>query len=171
MNTPLLEGDVICLDELFPLQSGLDQEIAKIHNVTYESTFPRRLLALLVELGEFANETRCFKYWSYKPSSSKEVILDEYVDGLHFLLSLGIPLGVISYSHRISVREKDLSTALIKVYQKASALLDEYDLEHYLSLFGDYLNILPLLGYGEEDVIKAYKAKMEINHKRQENSY
>ena len=51
----------INLEELYSLQKELDLEIAKNHNVTYESTSDKRLLALLVELGEFANETRCFK--------------------------------------------------------------------------------------------------------------
>ena len=82
----------INLTKLYPLQAKLDLDIAKRHNITYQSTFYSRLLALIVELGEFANETRAFKYWSNKPSSSKEVIIEEYSDGLNFLISLGIPL-------------------------------------------------------------------------------
>ncbi len=54
----------------------------------------KKMLALLVEIGELANETRCFKYWSNKPASEREVILEEYVDGLHFILSIGIDLGI-----------------------------------------------------------------------------
>ena len=36
------------LKELYSLQAGLDAEIAKNHDVTYESTIERRLLALIV---------------------------------------------------------------------------------------------------------------------------
>ena len=64
-------------------------------NMTYNRKIvKRKMLALLVEIGELANETRCFKYWSNKPASEREVILEEYVDGLHFILSIGIDLGI-----------------------------------------------------------------------------
>ncbi len=48
----------------------------------------KRDLALTIELAELANETRCFKYWSSKGPSEREVILEEFVDSIHFLLSL-----------------------------------------------------------------------------------
>ena len=44
-------------------------------------------MALLVER-ELANETRSFKFWSTKGPSANEIILEEYVDSIHFLLSL-----------------------------------------------------------------------------------
>ena len=166
-----MTGDFIDLTPLFALQKELDEEIAALHHVDYESTFSRRLLALLVELGEFANETRCFKYWSLKPASEKEVILDEYADGLHFLLSLGIPLGVSEYRHYFRVSEKDLTSAILNVYQDALKLKDDYTVENYAKTFGDYLNIIPLFDYDGDDVVNAYKKKMAVNHKRQKDHY
>ena len=77
---------------LYEKQKGLDENIASNHHVTYASTRNRRIIALLVEIGEFANSTRCFKYWSNKPSETKERVLDEYADGLHFFLSVGIDI-------------------------------------------------------------------------------
>ncbi|MBO5529205.1 MAG: dUTP diphosphatase [Bacilli bacterium] len=166
-----MTGDFIELTPLFALQEALDQEIALAHNVTYETTFPRRLMALLVELGEFANETRCFKYWSVKGPSPKETILDEYADGLHFLLSLGIPLGVSEYKHYFRVDEKDLTQAILNVYEDALKLREEYTVENYAKAFGDYLNIIPLFDYSSEEVIEAYLKKLSTNHKRQQNHY
>ena len=49
-----------------------------------------RFLALLVEIGELANATRAFKYWSLKPAEERARLLDEYADGLHFFLSLAL---------------------------------------------------------------------------------
>ena len=163
--------DFIDLTPLFPLQAALDEEIAVTHNIDYPSTFSRRLLSLLVELGEFANETRCFKYWSLKGPSPKEKILDEYADGLHFLLSLGIPLGVTTYKHYFKVEEKDLTSALLNVYKEAIKLREEYTPEQYAKTFGAYLNIIPLFDYSVEDIGKAYLQKLGVNHKRQEEKY
>lgn len=161
----------IDLSSLFPLQKELDEEIASLHGVSYEATFDRRLLALLVELGEFANETRCFKYWSLKGPSEKSIILDEYADGMHFIISLGIPLGEKGFAYTPIENELTLSQAIVKVYGLVSALYEHYDLAHYEEAFAAFLDILPKLGYNGDDAIAAYKSKMAVNHKRQETKY
>jgi len=55
------------LQQLFTMQRQLDQHIEDKHELHKEDLIPRKLLALLVEIGELANETRCFKFWSVKP--------------------------------------------------------------------------------------------------------
>lgn len=59
------------IGELIPLQKALDEDIASRHNLSYASTSNRRLLALFVEIGEFANSTRTFKFWSTKRARNK----------------------------------------------------------------------------------------------------
>jgi dimeric dUTPase (all-alpha-NTP-PPase superfamily) len=166
-----MTDDFIDLTPLFPLQEALDRQIEEDHGVDYPSTFERRVLALLVELGEFANETRCFKYWSFKAPSPKEKILDEYADGLHFLLSLGIPLGAKELI--LSPKEYDipLYDAILDVYGEVVGLSKSYDLSHYKAAFSAYLGLLPLMGYGEEDAKDAYLKKLKVNHERQEGHY
>ena len=56
----------------------LDDEFAEKYNHDEEIRRKNRL-ELLVELGELANETKCFKYWS-KKTGDKEKILEEYID-------------------------------------------------------------------------------------------
>ncbi len=163
--------EIYDLSRLLPLQKALDEEIAKQHGITYESTASRRVLALLVELGEFANETRCFKYWSYKGPSAKEVVLDEYADGLHFLLSLGIPLGAKEIKLAPKAYDIPLYEAVLDVYAEAVGLSKQYDLEQYHRAFAAYLGLLPLMGFGEIDAIDAYLKKLEVNHQRQEEHY
>ncbi len=161
----------IDLTNLYQLQAELDQDIALKHNVTYESTHSRRLLALIVELGELANETRCFKYWSNKGPSEKAVVMDEYADGLHFLLSLGIPLHARKYKYEIKGSGKDLTLQFHDLYQAATRLLNEYNLEAYEDCFQKYLNLGADLGASSEDIIEAYKSKLAVNHHRQEVNY
>ncbi len=164
-------SEVIVLDELFPLQKGLDEEIHARHHLNYEVTHEKRILALLVELGEFANETRCFKFWSEKAPSEKAVILDEYADGMHFFLSLGLPLDVVTYTHHFKTDQADLTTQILQTYVLVSDLLSHYDAKHYARAFGSFLNLLPLLGYSAEDALGAYKKKLAVNHIRQEEHY
>jgi dimeric dUTPase (all-alpha-NTP-PPase superfamily) len=164
-------NDIILLDDLYPLQKELDEEIASLHQVSYESTHARRLLALLVEFGEFANETRCFKYWSLKGPGPKERILDEYADGLHFFLSLGIPLGVSSFRRELTKKDVDPTTAILEVYEKAARLLHHYDEITYRDAFASYLDLLPIFGFTSVEAKAAYRAKMKVNHQRQEQKY
>lgn len=161
----------INLEELYQLQAGLDKDIADKHGVTYESTHSRRLLALIVELGELANETRCFKYWSNKGPSAKEIVMDEYADGLHFLLSLGIPLHARKYKYKLKGTGEDLTLQFHHLYQAATRLLTDYTLEAYEDCFQKYLNLAVDLGSTSDDIVHAYKSKLAVNYHRQETNY
>lgn len=48
--------------ELLDAQRSLDLRTFELSGQSYESTSEKRLLALLVELHELANETKCFKF-------------------------------------------------------------------------------------------------------------
>lgn len=79
------------IKELLDKQKELDLYIAKEKNLRdpYDTKWlESRKLALLVEVAELANATRCFKYWSNKGPESKERMLDESANCLHFCLSL-----------------------------------------------------------------------------------
>lgn len=106
-----VEGELnkMTLEKLYEMQKELDKYIIdkryndKLKELGYDevpifsgndkSFLSDRILALFTEVGEFANATRCFKYWSSKSSESKERLLDEYVDMLHFFLSIGNTMG------------------------------------------------------------------------------
>ena len=161
----------IDLTSLFPLQEALDKRIQDEHHVTYEGTVKERILALLVELGEFANETRCFKFWSNKGPSPKDIVLDEYADGLHFLLSLGIVLGVKELRYEISPKTENLTEAILIAYREASSLLDDFSIDRYQSSFHAFLDIAPLIGAEPDEIIDAYHKKLGVNYKRQDTNY
>lgn len=54
------------LVKIYELQTKLDQRIIKEHHVEEKHLLDNTILALLVEIGELANTTRCFKHWSNK---------------------------------------------------------------------------------------------------------
>ena len=166
-----MTDDKIVLDECFALQAILDEEIASNHHVDYESTYTRRVLALLVELGEFANETRCFKYWSYKGPSAKDVILDEYADGLHFFLSLGIDIGTNKMIYHLTKHEDDLTKQFHQVYHYIDVFYKKQDEKSYIRAFQSFFNLLPLLGYRWASLKDAYYKKLKVNYDRQNNNY
>lgn len=161
----------INLEKLYKYQQELDEEIANIHHVDYKSTHQKRLLALLVEIGELANETRCFKYWSNKGPSPKERIMDEYADGLHFFLSLGIPLKTTKLEYELNKNEEDLTDQFHKLYSLIVVLQNNYNLENYIKAFSYFLNLAYSLDITSNDIVDSYMKKLNVNHKRQETNY
>ena len=159
------------LSDLYKKQKELDLEIAKNHNVTYKSTRNKRTLALLVELGEFANATRTFKYWSNKGPESKERVLDEFADGLHFILSLGIDQGFEVDSIEVEDDEDSLTDTLLKTYELTSIFYSCQTQSNYLMVFISYLRCLFKLGFSWEEARDAYYLKLKENHVRQETNY
>ena len=159
------------LTDLYIKQRELDEEIAVKHGVSYSSTRNKRTLALLVELGEFANATRTFKYWSNKSSESKERVLDEFADGLHFILSLGIDQGYKVDSIEVNDDKDSLTDNLLKTYELVSKFYKEQTLTNYLKAFESYLRALFKLGFSWEEAKDAYYKKLKENHVRQETNY
>lgn len=155
------------------MQEDLDYRIEKEHNLLSENLVPKKILALLVELGELANETRCFKFWSNKGPSPKKVILEEYVDGLHFILSLGLKLN---YSKDLNLKpivclKSPLYAQFLDLYDKISKFNNNTSKEMYLDLFQSFLNLGASLNFSEKDIEDAYVEKNKVNHKRQDEGY
>lgn len=78
------------LNEYLVHQAKLDELIATTQKIDLNQNdyIQRRILALLVELSELANEIRFFKYWKSVPPVDKNKALEEYIDCWHFILSL-----------------------------------------------------------------------------------
>lgn len=161
------------LTPLLAKQKALDEEIARRHEVTYASTLSRRFLALYVELGELANATRCFKYWSLKKSEPRAVVLDEYADGLHFLLSLAVMLDFshCSYEGEGFQPYFDLTDGFLSVYALYEDLRKNFDKKHWIEAMEGYVRLLLTMGYDIEEAFEAYDAKMAVNLHRQESGY
>ena len=102
----------------------------------------------------------------------KDVVLDEYADGMHFLLSLGIDIGIdVSNIFEIEVENNDLTAQILKCYKLTNMFLEDANTNNYLSLFNSYLAIIPLLGYSANEVVEAYFKKLGTNYVRQQTNY
>ncbi|MEW9675472.1 dUTP diphosphatase [Lentibacillus sp. L22] len=158
-------------NRLFVMQEKLDQYIENNQGITGKDLFSEKVLALLVEIGELANETRCFKFWSKKPKSDKEIILAEYVDGLHFMMSLGLDSG---YQYETQPIEPVMNTETEQfnlVFEACVLFNQDPSLANYHHMFVTYLQLGKKLGFDEEDIYDAYIEKNGINYERQDHGY
>ncbi|MBE1554430.1 dUTP diphosphatase [Sporosarcina limicola] len=159
------------LTKLFSMQSKLDSFIQNNRD-KQTGVFEEKGLALLIELAELANETRCFKFWSLKGPSDDAVILEEYVDSIHFLLSLGIEKGFDTLVKWPEGKvEGDLTQLFLKTTGVIHSFLLELTMDAYKQIWIHYGAIAEKLGFSNEDIINAYIKKNEENYDRQKTGY
>ncbi|OYD58320.1 dUTPase [Fictibacillus aquaticus] len=161
--------------KLLYMQRQLNERIVREHTLNNEELYNKRLLAFLVELGELANETRSFKYWSTKGPSPDEVILEEYVDGLHFVLSICLDLGAEELQVPLEKLEQEdsdsITSRFITLCRQASSLADDRKRERVMLLFEEYLLLGQALGFTFSQIEEGYLKKNEVNHTRQDSGY
>jgi dimeric dUTPase (all-alpha-NTP-PPase superfamily) len=159
------------LSSLYSLQRQLDERIEAQHGLQGEDLFDKKILALLVEIGELANETRCFKFWSVKPPSPREKVLEEYVDGLHFILSLGLECDFLYSEIPPQLAALPLVEQFLSVFRAADEFRKTKSWQSYDRLFTEYLLLGGQLGFSIEEIEQAYKQKNQVNHERQNQNY
>lgn len=162
---------VMNLDKLFKLQKELNERIVSTKNLDANCLTSKKVLALQVELGELANSTRCFKYWSSKGPESKETVLEEYVDCLHFILTIGIDREYIDVDLQIKPNDYSLTDQFVNLFIDLNDLVISSSKDHYITLFEDFLSLGLSLGFSLEQIESGYFKKNHINHERQVNGY
>ena len=161
----------INLSELIPLQAQLDERIMALHHEARSSTRVKRILALIVEINELANETRCFKYWSLKGPSSESILLEEFSDTMHFVISLGIDLGLHEMLFEANEEYSDLTALFIQWINASTDLIEHFDLEHFNRVGCLMASMAKALNFDENACIETYYAKNKTNHIRQSEAY
>lgn len=195
------------LAKLFEAQRILVTRIEKEHpRAEAEDRLSKLVLALQVELGELANEWRGFKFWSndheariktnsicgcvmcehHSISNTKNPLLEEYVDCLHFILSIGIELELhdrpnsLIKSGPIYQSDMPICDLFMEVNSFSTELYWTCRLENddheaiesqYKAIIENFVQLGDFLGFTWEQVEQAYYEKNEINHLRQEAGY
>ena len=207
------------LQKLFEMQAKLDAYVTTYHPVQEgENRLEKKVLALLVELGECAQEWRGFKFWSNDQKARTKVenkclecggkgfdsywtdegemhdqcecccgtgivgksnlLLEEYVDCLHFILSIGNDMGYSkSYAPFISeLLGADITP--LEAFNRTFRSVTRFEAKgtwkqpkDYARMFDDFLLLRNALGFTWEQIEQAYYDKNKVNFERQEQGY
>lgn len=167
-----MKQNSINLKEIFDLQKSLDKNIQSNHKVTYSQVYEKIKLALIVELAELANEIRSFKFWSLKSPSSKNIILEEYIDGIHFITSICIYKKIkpeFNFKILKETNDKDLITKyLLNLFNEINHFDSNAKIKKW---YESYLSFATMLGFSLEDIKNGYLKKNQINFQRQKDKY
>ena len=156
-------------NELFQMQKALDERIVKEKGLEGQDLLPKKILALQTELGELANEWRGFKFWSKRQFPTNEEVhciddegnayyrnnlLEEYVDCLHFILSIGNELEVTC--NQDYIQSIDILRGVIGQFDNIfSAIYQEMDRFDWEDLVEYFIGLGSLLGFTWEQIEQA----------------
>ena len=149
------------LDELFALQYDIRSQVI----------IKKYKLELLVEFGELANETRCFKFWSTRQTGDKEKVLEEYIDCLFMILYFCNITNVSLEEEFPVVEEKDIITTFLTLYEYGSDLSKNLERETIKKLLVEILYLASLLDFTLDDLVRETKKKSLIIQERLESDY
>lgn len=168
------EKQLIELAELLEMQEALDMAILKEHGINEYPTENIKL-ALCVELGEMLNELpTIFKHWKKTAKDNREKALVEYVDALHFALSLTndepqvyFRNESVNYDCLYCDGTPQVIDAAGWMMASLSYITSPYTHNKLMHVFV----IGSILGFKWNEIYKAYKDKNEVNYQRLKEGY
>ena len=158
-------------NKIYEENKKLDEIFHDLYDNNSRETFRKNVLELLVELGELANETRCFKYWSNKGPSDKEIILEEFADCMLMTLCFCNMLDVSLEEEFIESKDNDVIEQFIYLYHESSKLIDDFDKDRIKRILINLVKLGNLIGLSDEDIVNGCLLKIEKNKKRFETGF
>lgn len=159
-------------EKLFTIQETLDQHMESALQLQKEALLEQKTLSFLIKLGTLANIADCCHYGDAKKEAApKTKLMEEYVAGFRFILSIGIESEFqteASNEVRIYIPEKDLTKQFLYVFEAASLFRVKKSLEIYKVFYLNYLHLGTLLGFSGEEVEKVYLSQYEESMKAEQ---
>ena len=157
------------LRKIIQQQILLDEAIKKAHFL--EQDYQEEMfIALFTEVGEFANEVQSFKYWKKSKKIDQNNLLEEYADGLHFLMSFAIKYNCNSLIEPL-VLSKDINKQFLEIFNAINKMAKKISKRKIEKAIAIYLGLAKLLDISDDKINDAYKLKNQKNFERIKNNY
>ena len=101
---------------------------------------------------------------------NRKKTLEEFVDCVHFALSIGNDLGYTEHKYT-TIEDMDITKLSLGLTNLVTLLPEARYKRHIESVFNFLIKYGHQLGFTEKDVIQAYMEKNEVNYERQASNY
>ena len=141
-----------------------NKELDEMFNVTFPDNemVKKNKLELLVEIGELANETRYFKYWSNKPMDM-ELVKGEYADCIIITLYFFNVMNISLDEEFAEIDKYDKVDIFARLYKLSSDFYYNDDKELIKEIFATIINLGYMIGFNDEIIIEACMTKINKN--------
>lgn len=137
--------------------------IKKYKDIDYYNE--KNCIELLVEIGEFINETKCFKYWSIK-EPNKTLCLEEYSDCIIMILYF---YNILDMEIDFNIKHIDSDNILEVtnyIYNKATLLMNNCSKDLVKDLFNNIIYLGQLFNLDEKEILNSIEKKQKEISKR-----
>ncbi|MGL4343094.1 MAG: dUTP diphosphatase [Metamycoplasmataceae bacterium] len=159
------------IKEILIKQKELDLAIKKTHCPNNDDLKTKMKIGLFVEIGEFANEIQAFKYWKKNKIIDNNLIIEEFSDGLHFLLSFALNYDFNSTKISPKIISDDINQQFLATFSKLNVYYEREQFNILWEVLELYLGIIKLLKFSDQEIIDGYLRKNQKNFERIKNNY
>jgi len=158
--------------KLYERNKILDSEFMNKYINDNKELHRKNCLELIVELGELANESRCFKYWSVK-EPNKDMVLEEYADCLLMVLYMFNYYNVVNIYKIDSEYSKDILNVFNDLIRMCTKFMDNINIDedYLMNVFNYLLHLGSLLDFSNSEIINACYNKIIKNEERLNSNY
>ena len=140
-------------------QVYINREIQVAKNEILNTTrINQKILSFLHDLSEVALESRCYLFWEKEEPVNHQQLLENYLEGLTMLMSIGYELRIDSIKNHTEIPEnQDLYYLFFKIYQSILNVQKQYSSEDYQNTIDDYFTLGFKLGIDIDEIIDNYQ--------------
>ena len=157
-------------EEVYLNNKRLDDIFMEKYEKCEPQLFEKNCLEFLTELGEFANESKCFKYWSIK-KPKKDEMLEEFADcitmALYFFNYLDLELKDLPKP----LENKDILLQFDYLFKQCSKLMLDCNEVLVKDIYVNLLHLGLLFELTETEIIEAIRLKHNKIEERLNSDY
>lgn len=157
------------MNDIYLENKVLDDIFNKKYLETENKLFEKNCLELIVELSEFINETKVFKYWTVKKPNMPDVY-EEAADTLLMILYFFNYCNIESVKE-VNIEEDDILLLLNDLYNETTKLMKNCNELVVIRMYSMFMKVIRLMNLDEEELRKSCFMKIEKNKERLNSNY
>ena len=150
------------ISKFFEKQKLNTKDIVIDSSLTDYKIWARKYLQLHTKLSSLADKTQCYKYWVSSNDEAEDMqgIFDSYLTALSQILNVGIGKNYDTITEiTVNPNEYCLSDQFLNLFIDLNDLIIAPSLDHYITLFEDFISLGLTLGYSEEQITESFLLK------------
>ncbi len=129
----------------------------KQNEVLNTTRLQQKILSFIHDLSEVADQSRCYLFWEKKEPVNHKQLLENYLDGLTMLMSIGYELKIDSIKNYTEIPEKkDILSQFFKIYHSILKVQQNYSSDAYQNTIDDYFTLGFMLGIDTDEILDHY---------------
>lgn len=145
------------VSKLYEVYVNRELQITK-NEVLNTQRLNQKILSFLHDLGVVAEDSKCYSFWEKEEPIDHHQLLNDYIEGLTMLMSIGYELKIDSIKNHTEIPSKtDLYSLFFKIYHSILNVQSHYSSSDYQNTIDDYFTLGFQLGIHVEEILDSYQ--------------